>query len=43
MDLELDMELDMSFDGFLFSKSYKVSAEKVKSYLSWQERVMPSL
>ena len=32
------------FDGFLLSKSYKVSAKKVKkSYLSWHWRLMQSL
>ena len=32
------------FDGFLLSKSYKVSANQVqKSYLSWHWRVMQSL
>ena len=34
----------LHFDGFLLSKSYKVSAKKVqKSYLSWHWRVMQSL
>ena len=34
----------LHLDGFLLSKSYKVSAEKVqKSYLSWHWRVMQNL
>ena len=34
----------LNFDGFLLSKSYKVSAKKVqKSYLSWYWKVMQSL
>ena len=35
---------NLHFDGFLLSKSFKVSAEKVKkSYFSWHWRVMQSL
>ena len=34
----------LHFDGFLLSKSYKVSVKKVhKSYLSWHWRLMQSL
>ena len=34
----------LHFDGFLLSKSYRVSAKKVQnSYLSWHWRVMQSL
>ena len=34
----------LDFDGFLLSKSYKVSTKKVqKSYLSWHWRMMQSL